>query len=102
MYQYACHEGNRSIETALKRAWQDRNRPATAARRPASELSVSLVGKTPDEIRAMFGEPAEIAGPRWNYRTADGILQFFVFIENGKVVRVRPDDLPLDQVVRTR
>jgi len=22
----------------------------------------------------------------------------FVFFENGKVVRVRPDDLPLDQV----
>ena len=102
MYEYACHEGNRSIETALKRAWQDRNRPATAVTRPASELSVSLVGKTPEEIRAKFGEPAEIAGPRWNYRTANGILQFFVFIENGKVVRVRPDDLPLDQVVPTR
>jgi hypothetical protein len=34
--------------------------------------------------------------------TADGILQFFMFFENGTVVRVRPDDLPLDQVVRGR
>ena len=102
MYEYACHEGNRSIETALKRSWQDRNRPATAATGSKAGLSVSLVGKTPDEIKAMFGEPVEIAGPRWHYHTADGILQFFVFIENGKVVRVRPDDLPLTEVERTR
>jgi hypothetical protein len=26
----------------------------------------------------------------------------FVFFENGKVVRVRPDDLPLDQVAKTQ
>ena len=102
MYEYACHEGNRSIETALKRSWQDRQRPASQAARSTAGLSPSLVGKTQDEIRAMFGAPVEIAGPRWNYETADGILQFFVFFENGKVVRVRPDDLPLDQVVRTR
>jgi hypothetical protein len=63
---------------------------------------MSLIGKLPEEIKALYGEPAEVAGPRWNYRTANGILQFFVFFENGKVVRVRPDDLPLDQVVPTR
>jgi hypothetical protein len=102
MYEYACHEGNRSIGTALKRSWQDRQRPAAQTTRSTAGLSPSLIGKTQDEIRAMFGEPAEVAGPRWNYRTADEILQFFVFFENGKVVRVRPDDLPLDQIVKTR
>jgi hypothetical protein len=50
----------------------------------------------------MFGAPVEIAGPRWQYSTSNGILLLYVFFENGKVVRVRPEDLPLTDVVRTR
>ena len=61
--------------------------------------SGSAVGVS--EIRAMFGAPVEIAGPRWDYGTVDGILQFWAFFEGGQVVRVRPDNLPLDQIEKT-
>jgi hypothetical protein len=50
----------------------------------------------------MYGNPVTIAGPRWQYSTADGILQFFAFFENGKVVLVRPDDIRLTEVVPNR
>jgi hypothetical protein len=41
-------------------------------------------------------------GPRWQYGTTSGVFVVFVFFENGKVVRVRPDDLPLDQVAKNQ
>jgi hypothetical protein len=44
----------------------------------------------------------EAEGMRAQYETANGILQLFVFLEGGKVVRVRPSDLPLADVVKTR
>jgi hypothetical protein len=50
----------------------------------------------------MYGDPVAIAGPRWQYSTANGILQFFAFFEGGKVVRVRPDDIRLTEVVPNR
>ena len=98
MYEYACHEGNASIGAILKATYMARQAPATESR-PDSELVVSLMGKTEADIRAMFGEPKAIDGPRWTYPTADGILQFQTFFEDGKVVRLRPDDLPRDEVV---
>ena len=62
----------------------------------------SLIGKTEAEIREQFGAPVEIAGPRWQYSTANGILLFYAFFENGRVVRVRPENLRLTEVVPTR
>lgn len=100
MYEYACHEGNNALGNSMRGTLAARQREAT--RPPDSVLTRSLVGKTEAEVRAAFGAPVEIAGPRWQYSTANGILQFWAFFEGGKVVRVRPDDLRLDQVVRTR
>jgi hypothetical protein len=100
MYEYACHEGNNAMGNSLRGTLQARQR---AASRPAdAESTKSLVGKTEAEIRAMYGNPVAIAGPRWQYSTADGILQFFAFFENGKVVLVRPDDIRLTEVVPNR
>jgi hypothetical protein len=100
MYEYACHEGNNAMGNSLRGTLQARQRAAT---RPAdAESTKSLVGKTEAEIRAMYGNPVAIAGPRWQYSTVDGILQFFAFFENGKVVLVRPDDIRLTEVEPTR
>ena len=73
-----------------------------ASRPPDAELTRSLIGKTEAEVRALYGEPTVIAGPRWTYGTADGILQFWAFFEGGKVVRVRPDDIRLTEVEPNR
>jgi hypothetical protein len=100
MYEYACHEGNNAMGNSLRGTLQARQR---AASRPADvESTKSLIGKTEAEIRAMYGNPVAIAGPRWQYSTANGILQFFAFFENGKVVLVRPDDIRLTEVVPNR
>ena len=77
-------------------------RQRAASRPPDAESTKSLIGKTEADIRAMYGTPVAIAGPRWQYSTADGILQFFAFFENGKVVLVRPDDIRLTEVVPNR
>jgi hypothetical protein len=69
---------------------------------PDSESTKSLLGKTEAEIRASFGAPVDIAGPRWQYSTANGILLLYVFFEEGRVVRVRPEDLRLTEVVPNR
>jgi hypothetical protein len=100
MYEYACHEGNNAMGNSLRGTLQARQR---AASRPAdAESTKSLIGKTEADIRAMYGNPVTIAGPRWQYSTANGILQFFAFFENGKVVLVRPDDIRLTEVVPNR
>ena len=99
MYEYACHEGNNTVGNSMRGTIAARQR--ATAKALVSELTTSLIGKTEVEIRAMFGVPTDIAGPRWQYSTANGILQFWAFFEGGKVVRVRPDDLPLNQVVKT-
>jgi hypothetical protein len=100
IYEYACHEGNNALGNSMRGTLQARQRAATAP--PAAESTKSLIGKTEAEIRAMYGNPVAIAGPRWQYSTANGILQFFAFFEGGKVVLVRPDDIRLTEVVRTR
>lgn len=99
MYEYACHEGNHAIGAILKANLLEAQAGPKAVDTRVN--STSLIGKSEAEIRAMFGAPVEIAGPRWEYGTANGILQFWAFFEGGKVVRVRPDDLPLDQIEKT-
>lgn len=101
IYEYACHEGNNALGNSMRGTVQARQRAAIPLP-PDSELTRSLIGKTEAEVRAQFGEPKAIGGPRWQYSTADGILQLFVFFEGGEVVRVRPGDLRLTEVVSNR
>ena len=56
----------------------------------------------PRRPRTRRAAPVEIAGPRWQYATSNGILLFYAFFENGRVVRVRPEDLRLTEIVPTR
>jgi hypothetical protein len=100
IYEYACHEGNNTLGNSMRGTLQARQRQAT--RPPDSELTRSLIGLTEAEIRARYGEPVAVAGPRWQYSTTDGILQFWAFFEGGKVVLVRPDDIRLTEVVPNR
>ena len=82
----------RGAQLALKQ----QQAPSTV---PESETTKSLMGKTEAEIRARFGPPVEVAGPRWQYSTTNGILLFHAFFEKGQVVRVRPEDLRLTEIV---
>ena len=100
IYEYACHEGNLSVGGTLKGTIALAERAANKL--PASATVSSLIGRMPADVRATFGAPPEIEGPRWVYETRDGVLTLYVYFEDGNVVRVRPDDLPLDQVVKTR
>jgi hypothetical protein len=102
MYEYACHEGNESLGIAMIATFTSRREGQAAAKPPTSESVSSLIGNTESDVRTKFGEPVEIAGPRWEFQTDDSIVPLYVFFEGGKVVRVRPDDLRLNQVVRAR
>jgi hypothetical protein len=103
IYEYACHEGNYTMGTTLKAAQLAREKPqGQASAVPASALVSSLIGHSEAQVRALFGPPVDIAGPRWQYATAHGVVVFYAFFENGKLVRVRPEDLPIDQVVKTQ
>ena len=99
IYEYACHEGNYTLGTTLRAVRQERERRSAPAR-PASELVSSLIGQTEAQIRERFGNPIEIGGPRWTYSTRNGVIVFYAFFEGGKLVRVRPEDLPIADVVR--
>ena len=100
IYEYACHEGNNTVGNSMRGTIAARQREAN--RQPDALITKSLLGKTEAEVRQMFGAPTEIGGPRWTYSTSNGILLLFVFFEDGKVVRVRPEDLPLTDVVKAR
>ncbi len=103
IYEYACHEGNYTMGTTLRAAKLAREKQQTATpARPASELVRSLIGQSEAQIRELFGTPAAIEGPRWTYTTQSGTIVFYAFFESGKLVRVRPEDLPIDQVVGGR
>ncbi len=100
IYEYACHEGNNALGNSMRGTLQARQRAAT--RPPDAESTKSLIGKTEAEVRAMYGDPVTLAGPRWQYSTANGILQFVAFFEGGKVVLVRHDDIRLTEVIPNR
>ncbi len=105
LFEYACHEGNRSIGVNLKSA-NDRIRAAknpvvAPAAADKSTTVAALMGLSEADIRAKYGAPLATNGPRWQYSTTDGVFVVFVFFENGKVVRVRPDNLALDEIAKT-
>ena len=102
IYEYACHEGNVTVGSSIRGTMLARQQAATSPPLPVAETTFSLIGQSEADIRARYGEPKDIAGPRWQYSTANGILQFFAFFEDGEVVRVRPNDIPLDEVVANR
>jgi hypothetical protein len=99
MYEYACHEGNESLGIAMIATYNSRR--STATKPSPSETVTGLIGATEADVRAKFGAPVATAGPRWEYATNNHIIPLYVFFEAGKVVRVRPDDLRLEQVVKS-
>jgi hypothetical protein len=99
MYEYACHEGNNTMGNSMRGAQlalRQQQAPPSVAE---SETTRSLLGKTEAEMRAIVGAPVEVTGPRWQYSTSNGILLFYAFFEKGQVVRVRPEDLRLTEIV---
>jgi hypothetical protein len=102
MYEYACREGDHGIENSLRGTKVAAELAAKRATVAPSALATSLIGATEATLQERLGKPREIVGPRWEYATTDVGDVLWVFFEGGKVVSVRPDNLPLDQVVRTR
>ena len=100
IYEYACTEGNLSIENSLRGARLQEQREAELAKLPSRDhLSMSLIGRMQAEVRARLGEPAEIQNTRWVYFTDVG-NPFYVFFEKDQVKLVQPNDLPLANVRR--
>ena len=95
IYEYACNEGNISVGNALRGTAhiEDPNKPKVD---PAT-LTGSLVGAAPDVVTAKLGKPITTLGPRMEFETVEG-QPVYVYMDNGKVVSVRPNDLPLEQV----
>jgi hypothetical protein len=100
MYEYACREGDEGIANSLRGTLVDDERAKN--RPPVESVVASLIGATEEAVRAKFGEPAAVDGPRWEYPTTRVGAPLYVFFVSGKVVSVRPDDLPFDQVVKPR
>lgn len=101
LYEYACHEGNNTMGNSMRGA-QIALRQGSVVTPPGVDTTNSLLGKTEAEIRARYGPPVEVAGPRWQYETSDGVLVLQLVFENGRVVRVRPGSLKLTDVVPNR
>jgi hypothetical protein len=98
IYEYACHEGDLSIENALRgERMLEAQRAQAADTGPRPDHTSSLIGSTEAQIRANFGEPVSTVNTRWIYDTANGNPLYIYFAE-GKVKIVAPNDLPLDQV----
>ena len=99
MYEYACREGDEGIANSLRGTLVEAER---AKRRPVEATVATLIDATEAAVREKFGAPAATSGPRWEYQTTITGTLLNVYFVGGKVASVRPDDLPLDQVVKTR
>jgi hypothetical protein len=98
IYEYACHEGDLSIENSLRgERMLEAQAAAAAALAARPDRSGSLVGATEAAVRARFGEPASIANTRWIYDTANG-NPLYLYFTDGKVKIVAPNDLQLADV----
>jgi hypothetical protein len=98
IYEYACHEADISIESALRgERMLEAQRAEIAKTGFRPDHTNSLIGKTEAEIRAMFGEPLSIVNTRWSYETT-GRNVLYLFFEMGKVKIVAPNDLLVSDV----
>jgi type VI secretion system protein VasI len=72
---------------------------ASAAVVPAAPQTLdSLVGKTPADVRALIGEPTEIAGARWTFQTVTNNTIHVYFTSDGTVSEVQPKQLAVRDV----
>ena len=100
IYEYACHEGDISIENALRgERMQEQKRAEAAKNGPRADLTSALVGLSEAEIRAKFGQPASIVNTHWVYDTTSG-NPLYLFFGEGKVKIASPNDIPIDAVRR--
>jgi hypothetical protein len=98
IYEYACHEGDISIENALRGERMLEQKRAEAAKTgPRPDQTGFLVGSAEAAIKAKFGEPVAIVNTRWTYETTTA-YPLYLFMNNGKVEIVSPNDLPMDSV----
>jgi hypothetical protein len=100
MHEYACREGDEGVANSLRGTLVEDER--LAKRPPFETIVASLVGTTEATVRQRLGEPAAITGPRWEYQTRINGAPLNVYFVGGKVVRVRPDDLLFEQIIRAR
>jgi hypothetical protein len=96
IYEYACNEGNISVGNALRGTAhiEDPNKPKV----DPSTLTGSLVGATLDAVNAKLGKPINKLGPRLEFETVEGQPVYVYIDDASKVVSVRPNDLPFEQV----
>ena len=100
IYEYACHEGDLSIENALRGERMLEAQRAEAARRgPNPNNTSALVGRTRAQVRARLGEPSDTVNTRWVYMAANG-NPLYVFFKEDTVALVQPNDLNLSEVRR--
>jgi hypothetical protein len=103
IYEYACHEGDLSIENALRGERQLEAQRAELAKKGVDPTSTgSLVGKTEADIRTMFGEPMDTVNTRWIYETSDHARPLYLYFDQGKVKIVAPNDMPLANVTKRK
>src|SRR5260370_19609063 len=73
IYEYACHEGDISIENSLRGERMLEQQGAEAAKNgPRTDQTSALVGSTESAIREKYGEPVSIVNTRWVYQTVTG------------------------------
>jgi hypothetical protein len=100
IYEYACHEGDLSIENALRgERMLEAKRAELARNGPNPNHTITLVGSTEAMIRAKLGEPNAVVNTRWVYETANG-NPLYLYFDQGKVKIAAPDDLPLEQITK--
>ena len=98
IYEYACHEGDLSIENALRGERMLEVKRADLARNgPNPNHTIALVGSTEAMVRGKLGEPNSVVNTRWVYESVDG-NPVYLYFEQGKVKIAAPDDLPLNQI----
>jgi hypothetical protein len=97
IYEYACHEGDLSIENALRGERIQEAKRAELARLDPKTHTLGLVGRTEADIRALFGEPMEKVNTRWIYETVTG-RPLYLYFGEGVVKIVAPNDLPIADV----
>ena len=95
IYEYACNEGNISVGNAIRGTAHIED--PTLTKPPVEKTTAGLIGSTEAQIKMKFGQPIGTIGPRLEYETIEG-QPVYIYVVDGKVTQVRPNDLMLDQV----